>query len=163
MSDRFFFVCLYRMQGNKTGIAIVAAGLAYVIYRGFQKTTAVRTLNWNITGVDFNKQDRTLVVKLRLINPANASIKIRSIVGDVIFKGDYVATIDYRNELELKPNEERTIQLAVKPNISLVTILTNLITQKTKQALSGKLEIKGSINAESLVVPFTYENEIKLI
>lgn len=151
------------MAKNKTGIAIIAAGLAYVLYRGFQKTTAVKSLNWNITGVDFNQKDRTLVVKLRLINPANASIKIRSIVGDCIFRGEYIATIDYREPIELKGNEERTLLLAIKPNISLVNIIADLLTQKTKTALSGKFEIKGTINAENLVVPFDYTNDIKLV
>lgn len=153
------------MAKSKTGLLLIAGAIGVVFWRLFQKTEAVKALNWNITGVDFNKNDRTLVVKLRLINPANAAIKIRSIVGDAIFKGEFVATIDYREEITLKPNEERTLFLAIKPNISLINIFSSLIQSKgnVKQTLSGKFELKGNINAENLVVPFTYSQEIKLV
>ena len=91
-----------KSQSNRIGVFAIASAIGVVFWRLFQKGEAVKALNWNISGVDFNKKDRTLVIKLRLINPANASIKVRSIVGDVIWKGDFVATIDYREEFILK-------------------------------------------------------------
>ena len=128
-----------------------------------QKGEAVKALNVNVTGIDFNKKERTFVVMVRLINPANASLKIKSIVGDVIWKGSAAATIDYRNEFTLKSNEERTINLPIKLNLELATIVTDLIFGKLKEALSGKFEIKANVNAEGLVVPFEYEKTFKLV
>lgn len=128
-----------------------------------QKGEAVKALNVNVTGIDFNKKERTFVVMVRLINPANASLKVKSIVGDVIWKGSAAATIDYRNEFTLKSNEERTINLPIKLNLELATVVTDLIFGKLKEALSGKFEIKASVNAEGLVVPFEYEKTFKLV
>ena len=128
-----------------------------------QKGEAVKALNVNVTGIDFNKKERTFVVMVRLINPANASLKVKSIVGDVIWKGSAAATIDYRNEFTLKSNEERTINLQIKLNLELATVVTDLIFGKLKEALSGKFEIKANVNAEGLVVPFEYEKTFKLV
>lgn len=128
-----------------------------------QKGEAVKALNVNVTGIDFNKKERTFVVMVRLINPANASLKVKSIVGDVIWKGSAAATIDYRNEFTLKSNEERTINLPIKLNLELATVVTDLIFGKLKEALSGKFEIKANVNAEGLVVPFEYEKTFKLV
>jgi hypothetical protein len=128
-----------------------------------RKGEAIKALNVNVTNIDFNKKDKTFIVKLRLINPSNAAIKIKSIVGDVIWKGTYAAVIDFRNEFTLKSNEERTIDLPIKPNLELATLVNDLIFGKIKESLSGKFEIKANVNAEGLVVPFEYEKTFKLI
>jgi len=146
---------------------LIGGGILSVILlfgRGlFLKGEAVRSLNVNVSGLDFNKKDRTFIVKLRLINPANADLKIKSIVGDVVWNGTYAATIDYRNEFTLKSNEERTLQLPIKMNLELFSIVADVIAKKFKSVLNGKFEIKANINAEGLVVPFEYEKEVKLV
>lgn len=143
-----------------TGIFATALLIGRALLR---KGEAVKALNVNVTNIDFNKKERTFVVKVRLINPANAAIKIKSIVGDVIWKGSAAATIDFRNEFTLKSNEERTIDLPIKLNLELATVISDLIFGKFKEALSGKFEIKANVNAEGLVVPFEYEKEFKLV
>jgi LEA14-like dessication related protein len=146
---------------------LIGGGILSVILlfgRGlFLKGEAVRSLNVNVSGLDFNKKDRTFIVKLRLINPANADLKIKSIVGDVVWNGTYAATIDYRNEFTLKSNEERTLQLPIKMNLELFSIVADVIAKKFKSVLNGKFEIKANINAEGVVVPFEYEKEVKLV
>ena len=142
------------------GAVVVAGAAAYYIY---QKKEAITSLNVNVVKVDFNKQSKNLVVLLRIINPSNASLKIKSIVADVIWKGSAGATIDYRLPFELKSLEEKTIQLPVKANLDLLSILSSLLTGKLSEALSGKFELKGSVNAEGLVVPFNYEKVISLV
>lgn len=144
------------------GTGIVAAII--LIARGvLRKGEAIKALNVNVVTMDFNKKEKTFVVKLRLINPANASIRIKSIVGDVLWKGNAAATIDYRNEFILRPNEERTIDLPIKLNLLLATVVTDLIFGKAKDALNGKFQIKAFVNAEGLVTPFEYEKDFKLV
>jgi LEA14-like dessication related protein len=150
------------MAMNKTGILLLFGVLGYALLQTVRKSQAIKALNWNVSGVDFNRKDKTFVVMLRLINPANASIRIRSIVGNVLWKGYAAAVIDYRNETVLKPNEEKTLLLAVKPNADLVAIISDLVLNK-KQALNGTMEINGTINAEGLVVPWDYKQEFKLV
>jgi LEA14-like dessication related protein len=155
---------LQLMATNKIilGTGIVAAII--LIARGFlRKGEAIKALNVNVVTMDFNKKEKTFVVKLRLINPANASIRIKSIVGDVLWKGNAAATIDYRNEFILRPNEERTIDLPIKLNLSLATVVSDLIFGKAKDALNGKFQIKAFVNAEGLVTPFEYEKDFKLV
>jgi LEA14-like dessication related protein len=152
------------MATNKIilGTGIVAAII--LIARGvLRKGEAIKALNVNVVTMDFNKKEKTFVVKLRLINPANASIRIKSIVGDVLWKGNAAATIDYRNEFTLRPNEERTIDLPIKLNLSLATVVSDLIFGKAKDALNGKFQIKAFVNAEGLVTPFEYEKDFKLV
>lgn len=155
---------LQLMATNKIilGTGIVAAII--LIARGvLRKGEAIKALNVNVVTMDFNKKEKTFVVKLRLINPANASIRIKSIVGDVLWKGNAAATIDYRNEFTLRPNEERTIDLPIKLNLSLATVVSDLIFGKAKDALNGKFQIKAFVNAEGLVTPFEYEKDFKLV
>lgn len=153
------------MATNKVILGTGIAAAIILIARGLmRKGEAIKALNVNVVTMDFNKKDKTFIVKVRIINPANASIKVRSIVGDVLWQGTAAATIDYRNEFTLKPNEERTIDIPIKLNLALATIVTDLLTGKTiKQTLNGKFEIKAFVNAEGLVVPFNYENEFKLL
>jgi LEA14-like dessication related protein len=148
-------------KGIIIGGAVVAAGAAaYYIY---QKKSAVTALNVNISKVDFNKQSKKIVVFLRLINPSNASLSIKSIVADVIWKGSAGATIDYRVPFVLKSLEEKTIELPVKLNLDLLTVVSSFLTGKLKDAVSGKFELKGSVNAEGLVVPINYSKDISFV
>lgn len=137
--------------------------VAFLIARAVvNKQQAVKSLNVNISKIDFNKKDLTFVVFVRLINPGNAPIRINAIVGDIIWKGTYGAVMDYRTPIELKSLEERTIQIPIKMNADLYTLILDLIMGKTKGMLTGLFEIKGNVNAEGLVVPFTYSKEIKI-
>jgi LEA14-like dessication related protein len=141
---------------------LITGGLLLVVGRQLlRKGEAIKSLNVNVTKVDFNKKDKAFVVFVRIINPANSPINIKSIVGDVLWNGTYGATRSYLKETEIKPNEERTIQIPVKPNLDWVTVITNIVLQG-KKALNGTFEIKGVVNAEGLVVPFTYKNTIKI-
>lgn len=143
------------------GGSILAAGaLAYYFFR---KKEAIASLNVNVTKIDYNKANRNVVVFVRLINPSNASLKVKSIVADVYWKGSAGATIDYRSPFELKPLEEKIIELPVKLNLELVSIITDILTGKFKEAISGKFELRGNVNAEGLVVPFTYEKDISFV
>ncbi len=141
------------------GTAVAVATAVYF----FQKKEAIASLNANITKIDYNSAKKTLVVYLRLINPSNASLKIKSIVADVIWNGSAAATIDYRTPIILKSLEEKTLELPVKLNLNLVTILSSLLTSKLSDAVNGKFELKGNINAENLVVPIEYAKDFKLI
>ena len=137
--------------------------VAFLIARAVvNKQQAVKSLNVNISKIDFNKKDLTFVVFVRLINPGNAPIRINAIVGDIIWKGTYGAVMDYRTPIELKSLEERTIQIPIKMNADLYTLILDLIMGKTKGMLTGLFEIKGNVNAEGLVVPFVYSKEIKI-
>jgi LEA14-like dessication related protein len=140
------------------GVGVVAAGA--ITYFIFRKKEAIKALNVNVTKIDYNKARRSVVVFVRLINPSNASLFVKSIVADVYWKGSAGATIDYRTPFELKPLEERTIELPVKLNLELVSIITDILTGKLKEAISGKFELKGSVNAEGLVVPLEYTKDI---
>jgi LEA14-like dessication related protein len=153
-----------KMKNNKIfliGGGVLTAGvIAYFLY---QKKQAIKSLNVNVTKVDYNKSTRNVVVFVRMINPSNASLRVKSIVADVYWKGSAGATIDYRTPFELKPLEEKTIELPVKLNLELVSIITDILTGKFKDAISGKFELKGNVNAEGLVVPLEYTKEISFV
>ena len=152
------------MKSNKgllIGGGIVAAGAA--AYFLLQKKEAIKALNVNVTKLDFNRSTKNIVVFVRIINPSNASLSVKSIVADVYWKGSAGATIDYRQPFVLQPNEEKTIEIPVKLNLELVTIITSLLTGKFKEAISGKFELNGNVNAEGLVVPLQYSKEISFV
>jgi len=152
------------MKSNKgllIGGGILAAGAA--AYFLLQKKEAIKALNVNVTKLDFNRSTKNIVVFVRMINPSNASLSVKSIVADVYWKGSAGATIDYRQPFVLQPLEEKTIELPVKLNLELVTIITSLLTGKFKEAISGKFELNGNVNAEGLVVPLQYSKEISFV
>lgn len=152
------------MKSNKgllIGGGIVAAGAA--AYFLLQKKEAIKALNVNVTKIDFNRSTKNIVVFVRMINPSNASLSVKSIVADVYWKGSAGATIDYRQPFVLQPLEEKIIELPVKLNLELVTIITSLLTGKIKEAISGKFELNGNVNAEGLVVPLQYSKEISFV
>lgn len=126
-----------------------------------RKGEAIKSLNVNVTKVDYNKADKSFVVFVRIINPANSSIRIKSIVGDVLWNNTYGATLSYLKETIIGATEERTIQIPVKPNLDWLSVIKDVFT-KGKEALNGTFEIKGTVNAEGLVVPFTYKKDIKI-
>lgn len=137
------------------------AALVLMILRAGRLAQTVKNLNVNVSGVDWNRNNKTFIVMLRIINPGNASIRINSVVGDVIFRDIYGAVIDYRNEITIKPGEERTLRLPIRLNLDFVTLLTDIL-QNRKNALNGKFLIKGSVNAEGLIIPYTYETTVNL-
>jgi LEA14-like dessication related protein len=152
------------MKSNKgllIGGGIVAAGAA--AYFLLQKKEAIKALNVNVTKLDFNRSTKNIVVFVRMINPSNASLSVKSIVADVFWKGSAGATIDYRQPFVLQPLEEKIIEIPVKLNLELVTIITSLLTGKIKEAISGKFELNGNVNAEGLVVPLQYSKEISFV
>lgn len=159
-----FFVYLQFMAtiANKTLLAGAGAiGIIFLIRKLMQKGEAIKNLNVNVSKVDFNQKDKTFVVFVRLINPGNAAVTIKSIVGDCFWNGTTAATIDFRNETKIGPNEEKTIQLPIKMNLTLLSLITDLLTKKLKDIVKGKFEVKAVVNAEGFVVPFTYTKDIK--
>ena len=149
---------------NKNWTYYILGGLGlYAISRFvINKKQAIRSLNVNVSKIDFNKKDLTFVVFVRIINPGNATMNINAIVGDIIWKGTYGAVMDYRTPIEIKPLEERTIQVPIKMNADLYSLIFDLIMGKGKGILTGLFEIKGNVNAEGLVFPFEYKKEIKV-
>ena len=158
----FVYLQLMKMDTNKILIGTGAAIGIFLIARKFmQKGEAIKNLNVNVSKVDFNQKDKTFVVFVRIINPANASVTIKNIVGDCFWNGTTAATIDFRNETKIGPGEEKTIQVPVKMNLTLLSLVSDLLTKKLKDIVQGKFEIKAVVNAEGLVVPFTYSKDIK--
>jgi LEA14-like dessication related protein len=153
------------MKSKKTNKGLLIGGgvLAAIAYFLFKKQEAVKSLNVNVTKIDYNRSTKNIVVFVRMINPSNASLSVKSIVANVYWKGSAGATIDYRQPFVLKPNEEKTIELPVKLNLELLTIVSDLLTGKFKEAISGKFELDGVVNAEGLVVPLQYSKEISFI
>lgn len=138
------------------------AGLFFAAKYFFRKKEAIKSLNVNVTKIDYNRQEKTFVVDVRLINPSNAPISIKSIVGDVVWKGTAGATIDYRQPFTLNALESKVIKLPVKLNLELVSLVSDLLTGKLKDIVNGRFEIKGTVNAEGLVVPFNYAKDINI-
>jgi LEA14-like dessication related protein len=149
-------------QINKILTGGVIAVAAIWLIRGIaRKGEAIKNLNVNVTKVDWNQKNKTFVVFVRMINPANSSITIKNIVGDVLWNGTTSATIDFRNQTKIGPGEETTIQVPVKLNLQLATLVMDILTKKLKDIANGVFEVKGVVNAEGLVVPFNYTQNIK--
>lgn len=151
-------------KSNKPLYAVILGGAGlFLVSRFFlRKGEAIKSLNVNVTGVDFNKSNFSFVVKVRLINPSNAKLTVKSIVADAIWNGTYAATLTYLQPFELKPLEERTIQIPVKANLDWYNLVLDVVT-KGKKALNGTFELKGTVNAEGLVVPLEYKNTFKIM
>jgi LEA14-like dessication related protein len=137
-------------------------GLLLAIRFFVGKTTAAKSLNVNVTGVDFNRSNMSFVVMVRLINPSNSPLQVKSIVADCLWNNIYGATISFLDSFTLKGGEERTIQVPVKANLEWYTIFLDVI-KNPKNTVNGTFELKGVVNAEGLVVPLEYKKTFKII
>lgn len=143
---------------NKLIIGIGAAVVAFFIGKKIlDKKQTVDALNVNVTGIDFNKKNKTLQILMRIINGGNSSIFIQSIVGDIKFSGNSIASIDYRQPLTILQNDTAIISIAVKPNAAFLMALLAIVVGKP---VNGLLEINGNINSEGLLFPFIYSQKI---
>lgn len=142
---------------------IFGAGAAALIFRFvFRKGQTVKSLNVNVSNVDYNQKNKTFVVFVRIINPGNTSITINSIVADVRWNGTTAGTLDFRQITTIGANEEKTLQIPVRLNLELLTLLSDILNKKIKDIVKGTFELFGTVNAGGLIVPLTYSKKINL-
>ena len=154
------------MANRQKNWIIALGGLLAAFFIGkkiFDKTQGVNALNVNLVGVDFNKKSKTLVLMLRIINPSNTTLTLTSIVGDVIFNGSYIASLDYRKPIDISPNESKTININLLPNLEFAGIVASMLVKGVKKALSGTFVVKGNVNAEGILTPFELSKKINLV
>ena len=152
-----------KMSLNKI-VGFAGAGLlGFYLFRSVaRKAKAVTSINWNINKIDFNKANNSFVVFVRLINPALANVNFTSFVADVYWNGTSIGTLDYRQQITLKPNESREIQIPLRANLTWYQAVLETVL-KGKNALSGTFEIKGTLAGEGFTTPVDYKQTVKLL
>jgi LEA14-like dessication related protein len=154
---------ILQLMATKAIFPILATGALFLVGRRFfQKGIAAKNLNINVSKVDFNKQNKSFVLFIRVINPSNADINLKNVVGDCFWNGTAIATVEYLQPTVFKAGETVTLQIPVKLNLTALSLITDLITN-VKKVINGTFEFKGVLNAENLVIPIDYKNKFSLI
>jgi LEA14-like dessication related protein len=141
----------------------IFGALAFAAYKLFPKakelvkaaTTGGR-LNVNLSGIQFKKP---FGVKFRVVNPTDGELSVKAIAGDVLAKGNAVATFVVTDEIKITPNSQQIVNVPLKINVlSFLPIVTDIINLgNDKNAIfnylkSIDLKVTGTVNAAGIPI-----------
>lgn len=145
---------------GKSPLPWIAAGgalLAYASLKATQKVLSAKNLNLKVTNFDFKAKPP--VVELSLINPYQGFLELENITGDIIFNNNYIGTLYFNKLTAIPPNKVIAVRVPVRINpLDAAGILVDLVNKPTsdwkKYFTKGKFQIKGSLTAENIILPF---------
>ncbi len=152
-------ICNFVFMG-KSPLPWIAAGgalLAYASLKATQKVLSAQNLNLKVT--NFDLKAKPPVVELSLINPYQGFLELQNITGDLIFNNNFFGTLYFNKLTAIPPNKIIVVKVPVRLNpLDASGILVDLInkprTDWKKYFTNGKFQIKGSMTAENLILPF---------
>lgn len=97
-------------------------------------------------------------VKLGIQNASNQSATIKSLVGNIQWKGSEFATIKMFNEVKILPNSETPVAIIAEPSVlGLYDTIRTLVKTGLK---GGTLEISGTSNVNNVQIPFVIKKAL---
>jgi len=129
----------------------VAAATAYYIYN---TKRFVKSTRFTFDKLDFNFSKKQIFITLGALNPTNATINIKSIVGALIVNNKEVATISNFGNRKVLPNVKTQIRLTLAPSASgVISVLINFVKSKLKGANKTTAFFEGSANVNGVNMP----------
>lgn len=145
---------------GKSPLPYIAAGGALLLYASLKATQkALSAKNLNIKVTNFDLKAKPPVVEISLINPYQGFLELQNITGDLIFNNNYFGTLYFNKLTALPPNKVIAIRIPVRINPLdaggvLVDLFNKPVTEWKKYFTAGKFQIKGSLTAENIILPF---------
>lgn len=103
--------------------------------------------------VDIRKRQINLI--LGILNPASGSIKINSVVGNLVLNGQSIASIENFTGLVVKGNAKSFLSLIMKPSgMGIVNLLIDFINaKKNKEKTTAVVQFIGTANVDGIAIP----------
>lgn len=142
-------------MATKRNAAYIGLGIlaAFGIWKYFRKGNAATRLRFIADGISLSKG--IIYFTLKIINGANAGIKIDSIIGDLIYKGNTIGVVSYQTPTEILANSEKRIKFKITPDLSGAGMaIFSLLTSSKEERKKVNFTFKGTVNAEGVLFDF---------
>lgn len=103
--------------------------------------------------VDIKKRQINLI--LGILNPASGSIKINSVVGNLVLNGQSIASIENFTGLIVEGNAKSFLSLIMKPSgIGIINLAIDFVNaKKNKEKTSANVKFVGTANVDGIAIP----------
>jgi LEA14-like dessication related protein len=142
------------MAGNKTIMYLLGAGVvaAFILSR---KGQIAKNAQFSFEKIGISLARRKVLVTLGISNPAQGSIKINSVVGQLKVNGRDIAAVENFRPVQVRGNAKTMLPLELSPSgAGIVDLIKSYIAaRKAKGQISAKVTFVGSSNVDGLTMP----------
>lgn len=136
---------------NIIALGLLGAGAFYLMGR----KTLAGAIRFSIES--FKVKGMKIELGIGILNPTNQSALLKSIVCDVLVKGNTVATIEFYNTVKIVPNGKTKITMLVTPKgLGIITTILTLTQKDGLKNLSASLIGTANIDNTALPVNVTF-------
>lgn len=137
---------------KRTGIVLGVVGLGFLALRSRAMSRSLQNLQLNLSNFKISFQGFTPVLMFRInaYNPDVEPVNIRSVMGNVLFKNQSIASFNTTNDLNIKVAPKRTVAIESRAVLSLGSLVTALI-QKVPGAT---VDVRGTLFTGAIEIPF---------
>lgn len=131
-------------------------GIAYLAYRVWNTQASVKMFQYAFEGVRFTLEGLVPIVyiKLNIYNPNRTTVPVQTVVGNVFYKGNRIASFTNTAQLAINGQENRTIELKVR--LSLANVLITVLNKNPAK----EVEVSGLIRTGFFDLPFSYQQSL---
>lgn len=143
------------MKGKNLVLLAGAGALALIMLSRKKQIAKSAQYSFEKIGVDLKK--RKVKVTLGILNPAQGSIRINSVVGLLKINGKDVATVENFSPVTVAGNAKTMLPLTLTPSLSGITdlIRSYIATRQQKGKVSAKVTFVGSSNVDGMTLPIS--------
>lgn len=122
---------------NNTGLlllGLVGAGAFFL----FRKTESAKQLQTSIDDIAFDLKKLTLSVKVRVVNPGNASVDFNSIAGTVVYNKEEIGLFSYLTPTVIGSRKTVNFWIPIKLNmLPFGKVITEVLTTRKLSKVFG--------------------------
>lgn len=138
---------------------ILGLGIAYGAFRFFRKGQTAKTLNIKLRSLKLRPISKAAIV-LDVINPTNESLRLNSIVADVIVNDFALSTVNYQQATTIPANGSKSFELRIKINpLESAAFLASLLTSSKNL---GVVTLRGTVSGEGITAPINITQNLSL-
>lgn len=138
---------------------ILGLGIAYSAFRFFRKGQTAKTLNIKLRSLKLRPISKAAIV-LDVINPTNESLRLNSIVADVIVNDFALSTVNYQQATTIPANGSKSFELRIKINpLESAAFLASLLTSSKNL---GVVTLRGTVSGEGITAPINITQNLSL-
>lgn len=143
-----------------TTVKTIAAvlGIGALLY-WFNEKRAVKNIRVSLRGVKWTGSQ--LVLILQVINPSNISLTVQSVLGDLFYNGNQVATIVNFKPQGVAAGQFSNIEVAMQLSpMALLNIIPIIRQAKENGYKNINLAFDGQVRANNIVIPIKQTTQL---
>lgn len=140
---------------SKKLLLLLGVAGAVFLYTVQRKSQVARSVLFSFDKLNVSLRNKTINFVLGILNPANASILVKSIVGQIIFNGNAIASVETFQPITIEGNKKTQINLLIKPSgVGIFQLLIDFYKMKqANQKATANIIFKGFANVDNITMP----------